>query len=99
MAEKLETPKSIDFTISFNQETVTIDPNNLSGQGTRIIKSLDSNNITIEVIPSPNRDESQSILLLPFTGEKEDILVSESTMKLNNDTEKNLAIGSLNETI
>lgn len=32
MAEKLETPASIDFTISFDRDTVTIDPTNLSGQ-------------------------------------------------------------------
>jgi hypothetical protein len=32
MSEKMETPASIDFTISFDKDTIRIDPTNLSGQ-------------------------------------------------------------------
>lgn len=97
MSQKLETPASIKFTVSFNTDTITIDPKNLSGQGTRTYANPVTNDITIQSIPGENIDKSQSIILLPFTGEIRDILLSEAVAKLNDGTEKNLSIGSLNE--
>ncbi|EKD25029.1 MAG: hypothetical protein ACD_80C00131G0032 [uncultured bacterium (gcode 4)] len=97
MSEKLETPASIDFTISFDNTTVTINPQNLSGQGTRTYANPVMNDITIQSLPGQDVDKSQSIILLPFTGEIRDILLSEAVAKLSDGTEKNLSIGSLNE--
>jgi hypothetical protein len=54
-------------------------------------------NLTIQAIPGQNVDKIQSIVMVPFTGEIKDILLSEAVAKLNNGTEKNLSIGSLNE--
>ena len=97
MSEKLETPASIHFTISFDTTTVTINPQKLSGQGTRTYANPVMNDITIQSLPGQDVDKSQSIILLPFTGEIRDILLSEAVAKLSDGTEKNLSIGSLNE--
>lgn len=97
MAEKLETPASLDFTVSFDKDTVTIDPQNLSGQGTRTFSNPDENSIIVQSIPGQTVDKSQSLILLPFTGDIEDILLSEAVAKLGDGTEKSLSIWSLNE--
>ena len=105
MAKTLETPAKIDFTISFDKDTVTIDPNNLSGQGTRTFSNPDANNITIQSIPICEQtdwicgtiDKSKSLIMLPFTGDITDILLSEAVAKMSNGNEKNLSIWSLNE--
>ena len=96
MSEKLETPKNIDISISFNKDTVTIDTKNLSWQGTRTVKNPDENNVIIQSTPEQTVDKSQSIVLLPFTGEIKDILLSEAVANLNDGSQKNLSIGSLN---
>jgi hypothetical protein len=67
MSEKLETPAAIDFTVIFDKDTVTIDPMNLSGQGTWITSNPDSNSILIQSTPSGTIDKTQSLLMLPFT--------------------------------
>jgi len=92
MAEKLETPASIDFTVSFDKDTVIIDPANLSGQGTRTFSNPDENSIIIQSLPNPNIDKSQSLIMLPFTGDIEDILLSEAVAKFGDGTEKSLSI-------
>ena len=97
IVETLETPAKIDFTISFDKDTVSIDTNNLSGQGTRTLSNPDENNITIQSIPNQNVDKSQSLIMLPFTGDSTDILLSEAVAQMNNGETKNLSIGSLNE--
>jgi len=97
MSENLETPASINFTISFDKDKVSIDPTNLSGQGTRTFSNPDENSIIIQSIPNQTVDKSQSLILLPFTGEIRDILLSEAVAKTNNDKQQNLSIGSLNE--
>jgi len=97
MSEKLETPASLDFTVSFDKDTITIDPANLSGQWTRTTNNPDENSIVIQSLPSQTVDKSQSIIMLPFTGEIRDILLSEAVAKLSDGTEKNLSIWSLNE--
>lgn len=98
MSEILETPKSINFTVSFDKDTINIDPQNISGQGTRTWNNIDATSILIQSTPSENIDKSQSILMLPFTGEIKNILLSEAVATLNNNQEKDLSIGSLNET-
>lgn len=92
MGENRETPENIEFTISFDKDTVTIDPQNSSGQGTRTISSLDENSIIIQSIPGEIVDKSQSLIMLPFSGEQKDILLSEAVAN-----EKWLSIWSLNE--
>ncbi|MEI8008791.1 MAG: hypothetical protein WCI00_05375 [bacterium] len=47
-------------------------------------------------MPGQTVDKSQSIILLPFTGEIKDILLSEAVANLNDGSQKNLSIGSLN---
>lgn len=91
LAKDKETPKQIDFTISFNENTITIDPENLSGQGTWTYTNTD-NEITIQSLPNTNIDKIQSIIMLPFTGDMHDILLSEATTH-----DKDLSIGSLNK--
>lgn len=98
MSEKLETPANIAFTISFDKDTVTIDAKNLSGQGVSIAKNTDESNIIITIVPKKDIEKSQSIISLPFTGDITDILLSEAVATLNNGKEKNLSIGSLNQT-
>lgn len=97
MANELKTPISIQFTVSFNKDSVTIDPEHLSGQGTRTYSNPVANDFIIESIPGKNVDKSQSIILLPFTGEIRDILLSDAVVKLSDWTEQNLSIWSLNE--
>jgi hypothetical protein len=80
MAETLGTPAKIDFTISFDKDTVSIDANNLSGQGTRTFSNPDENTIAIQSIPNQNIDKSQSLIMLPFTGDSTDILLSEAVV-------------------
>lgn len=92
MSERLENPKSMDFTISFDKDTVTIDPQNISGQGTRIFSNPDENTILIQSIANENVDRSQSLILLPFTGDIEDILLSEAVARLDDGGKKDLSI-------
>lgn len=92
MRENMETPKNIEFTISFDKDTVTVDPQNSSGQGTRTISNPDENSIIIESIPGEIVDKSQSLIMLPFSGEQKDILLSEAVIN-----ENWLSIWSLNE--
>lgn len=92
MAEKLETPASIDFSVIFDKDTITIDPVNLSGQWTWTYTNPDENSITITSIPNQTIDKSQSLIMLPFTWEIKDILLSEAVAN-----GKWLSIGSLNE--
>lgn len=77
MAENRETPQQIDFTVSFDKDTITIDPENLSGQGTRTYNTPDENNIII-TMTTTNIIKSESLIMLPFTGENTDILLSEA---------------------
>lgn len=97
MSEKLETPVSIDFTVSFDKDTIMVDTSNLSGQGTRTVSSPNSNDIIIQSTLGQNIDKSQSIIILPFTGDNTDILLSEAVAKPSNGGTKDLSIGSLNE--
>lgn len=97
IAENLETPKSIDFTISFDKDTISVDPENLSGQGTRTYNNPDGNSIIITSTPSQTIDKNQSVIMLPFSGEIRDILLSEGVAKYTNGEEKNLSIWSLND--
>ncbi len=92
MAEKMETPANIDFTISFDKDTITIDPASISGQGLRTFNLPDQETITIQSLPNKEIDKTQSIILLPFTGDNEDIILTEAVVD-----GKWLSIGSLNE--
>lgn len=92
MGENRETPENIEFTIIFDKDTVTVDPQNSSGQGTRTISSLDENSIIIQSTPGEIVDKSQSLIMLPFSWEQKDILLSEAVAN-----EKWLSIWSLNE--
>ncbi|MEI6672796.1 MAG: hypothetical protein WCL02_05740 [bacterium] len=87
----------INFTISFDTRTVSIDTQNMSGQGTRRVNTPNTNDIDIQSFPNQNMDKSQSLIMIPFTGEMRDILLSEAVAKLGDGTDKNLSIGSLNE--
>lgn len=97
MAETWEIPASIDFTISFDKDTIIVDPQHLSGQGTRTISNQDENSISIQSIPSTNIDRTQSLILLPFGGSSGDILLSEAVAKLSNGEQQSLSIWSLND--
>lgn len=92
LAEKREIPQKIDFTVSFDKDTVTIDPENLSGQGTRSYNIPDESNIFITSLPQSTLIKSESLIILPFTGESTDILLSEAIID-----GKWASIGSLNE--
>jgi len=78
MSEKLNTPTNIDFTVIFDKDKITIDPANLSGQGTRTTSNPDDSSILIQSIPGTNIDKIQSLIMLPFSGENKDILLSEA---------------------
>lgn len=97
LSEKWEIPTMINFTISFDTRTVSIDTQNMSGQGTRRVNTPNTNDIDIQSFPNQNMDKSQSLIMIPFTGEMRDILLSEAVAKLGDGTDKNLSIGSLNE--
>jgi hypothetical protein len=97
ISKQLETPTNIDFTIIFDSDTVTIDTQNLSGQGTRSADMPDKESLIIHTIPKQNIDKTQSLIMIPFTWNYDQIVLSEAVTKLNNNTEKNLSIGSLNE--
>lgn len=92
LSEKMETPASIDFTISYDKDTVSIDPANLSGQGTRTYSNPDDASIMITSNPGDTVIKSESLIMLPFTWDIEDIILSEATVM-----EKGLSIWSLNE--
>ena len=97
MSEKLDTPQTIDFTISFDKDTITIDSQTLSGQWTRSIDTPDDNSIIVHTTPQQNIDKSQSMIMIPFTGNYEQILLSEAVATSSNGTRKNLSIWLLNE--
>ncbi len=67
LSEKMETPASIDFTISYDKDTVSIDPANLSGQGTRTYSNPDDASIMITSNPGDTVIKSESLIMLPFT--------------------------------
>lgn len=92
MSEKLTTPASMDFTISFDKDTVAIAPQDISGQGTRTFITPDENSIMIQSTPGGTLDKSQSLIVLPFTGDIEDILLSEAVAKLDDGGQKDLSI-------
>ena len=91
------TPTGIDITISYDKESITIDPQNLSGQGNQSLSNPDENTIIIHTILSQTVDKSQSITILPFSGDMRNILLSEAVATLPDGTTKSLAIGTLNE--
>lgn len=91
LAEKMEMPTNIEFMISFDKTTITIDQENLSGQGTRTYSKNDGEINILSILPK-NMDKTQSLILLPFTGDKKDILLSEAMAD-----GKRLSIWSLNE--
>jgi len=97
MSENMEIPTSIDFTILFDKDKISIEPQNLSGQVVSTIIHQNDNEIMIRASELQNKDNSQSILLLPFTGESENILLSEAVATLIDGKQKNLSIGTLNE--
>ena len=80
MAEKLETPEKIDFTISFDKDTITIDPASISGQGLWTFNLPDQETITIQSLPNKEIDKTQSLIMLPFTGDSEDIILTEAVV-------------------
>ena len=92
MGETLQTPESINFTISFDKETIVVDAQNISGQGTRTVSNPNENSLIIQSIPSEIVDKSQSILMLPFSGAQKDILLSEAVARLKNGKAKDLSI-------
>lgn len=73
----METPTNIEFMISFDESTVSIDPKNLSGQGAWTY-SQNGGDINILSILPKNMNKTQSLILLPFTGDKKDILLSQA---------------------
>jgi len=91
LGENLEIPKQINFTISFNEDTITIYPENLSGQGTWSYTAT-NNEIYITSLPNENIDKMQSLIMLPFTWTIQDILLSEATTN-----DQDLSIWSLNK--
>lgn len=95
--EQIEPPVDISFTIIFDKDNVTIDAEQISGQGTRTFSTPDQNSIIIHEKISQNTDKNQSIIMLPFTGENKNILLSEAVAKFYDGQEKNLSIGTLNE--
>ena len=97
ISENLEMPQSVDFTLSFDKDIVNIDAQNISGQWTRTVNNPDDTSVVIQSIPGANVDKSQSIILLPFTWDSKNILLSEAVAKLSDSKEKSLSIGSLNE--
>ncbi len=97
MSETLETPTSIDFTVSFNEDKITIHPEQLTGQGTFEIVNQNNDEITIRSSTLETIDKSQSVLILTFTGEIQDILLSEAVATYANSKQKSLSIGTLNE--
>ncbi len=99
LAKDKETPTQIDFIISFDKNTVSIDPENLSGQGTRTYNNPDKESIIITSTPDQNVDKNQSIIMLPFNGALRDILLSEAVATFANKKDKNLSIWSLNDVI
>lgn len=99
MSEQLDTPAHIDFTISFDKESIHIDTQNSSGQGIRTIDTPDENSIQIQLSPSEQIDKNQSIYILPFSGDNKNILLSEAVATFANGQEKNLSIWSLNEAV
>jgi hypothetical protein len=66
LGENTTAAKKIDFTISFNEDTVTIDPENISGQGTWNYTMTD-NEIHIQSLINEDIDKTQSLIILPYT--------------------------------
>lgn len=97
MSENLEPLERIEFTISFDKETISIDPENIEGQGTRTRSDIDEQTFNIQYIPDTEIKKSESSILLPFTGDSKDILLSEAVGNQLNGKFKDLSIGSLNE--
>ena len=73
----METPTNIEFMISFDESTVSVDPKNLSGQGAWTY-SQSGGDINILSIPPKDINITESLIMLPFTGDKKDILLSEA---------------------
>lgn len=96
MAETLDTPASIDLTVSFDKDTITIDPAVISGQWMWTFSTPDDSSIIIQSLPNEDIIKTESVIMLPFTGDIEDILLSEAVAKSIDGTSKALSIGSLN---
>lgn len=69
----------------------------MSGQGTWTTTNT-SDSLTITFTPNENLDTSQSIIMIPFTGDQQDIILSEAkAVKIHHQKIQDLSIGSLNE--
>lgn len=90
-----EIPTHIDLTIIFNKDTITIDPAMISGQWIWTFSIPDTNTIIIQSLPSKQTIKTESIIMLPFTWEIKDILLSEAIAKYENKETKALSIWSL----
>ncbi len=97
LSKDIEPLERIEFTIRFDGEEIIIDPENIQWQGTRARWEVDENTLSIQYTPDTNIQKSESIILLPFTWQIQDILLSEAVGNMANGKPKNLSIGSLNQ--
>jgi len=96
LAENKDIPTSIEFSIIFDEDTITLDTNNITGQWTRNITNTVTDAIYILSLPWITINTDESLLMIPFSGDARDILLSEAIATIQNTTQR-LSIGSLNE--
>lgn len=89
-------PPQIIFSLAFNPTTIHIDANNISGQGLWTYTNKPES-MTITFTPNQNTDKTQSIIMIPFTGNQKEIILSEA-IKIDHQQSQDLSIGSLNTT-
>jgi len=97
LAETLQTPENINFIIDFDDDNIEINAENLSGQGTWTRTRIDKNTIHIESFPNKDIKKEESLIMLPFSGDMRDILLSEALATYPKNKKQYLSIGSLNE--
>jgi len=97
VADQVTDVDTINFTINFNNETVTIDPEHMTGQSWISILGQDETSITLSISDIDWLKKNESAIILPFQWTTKDILISESKTTLHNGQQKDLSVGILNQ--
>ncbi len=97
LSQQQEIPTQVTFTLIFDDTTVSVDTQNITGQADRTTQRIDDQTLRITTIPSATIDNIQSLIMIPFTGGQKDILVSEAIASSKDNKHQRLSIGSLNE--
>ncbi len=90
VAPHLNNIKELTCTITFDPETIRIDTNTITGQATRTVQEMPGE-LIIHITPHTPLVPEESLVMIPFSGDRKHIIVTEAKSEKGNHS-----IGTLN---